>query len=339
METFFYICLFVFWTLFWSFASVLVYRLKSGEWWIFNWRSHCTKCSTQLKMLDLIPVFSWLASKGKCKYCKDKVSSIYIFLEIFTWILFILIWYFLIDHTLIYSMDWFEILKLLFWLSIWFISILYIFYDLLFLEIHEWIMLSWIWIILLWLSAQTLIPWFNLIEILPSWISDFWAWLFAIFLTIVIISILYLIMLKELHEIVDIILLILSGSLVYLFLTHTWYNASDIAIINWLMGVFIFFIFFFIQIIISRWKWMWWWDLRIAIMVWLILWVSFSFPWLMLTYMVWSILWILFIIYSKIKNKWAKLNTQIPFWPFIAIWFFITIFYSSQISDLVNIYL
>ncbi len=339
MDIFFYTCLFIFWTLFWSFASVIIYRLKSGEGWISNWRSHCPKCNTMLNALDLIPVFSWLVNKAKCKYCKEKISGIYPFLEVSTWILFALIWYFLIDYNLIYSLNWLEISKLFFWLLIWFISILYVFYDILFLEIHEWIMLSWIWIILIWLSAQTLIPEFHLINILPAGINDIWVAFSAIFLTIIVISILYLIMLKELHEIVDIILLFISGILIYLFLASSWYNASDIAIMNWLMWVFIFFIFFFIQIVISKWAWMWWGDLRIAIMVWLILWISFSISWLMLTYIAWSIIWIAFIIYSRIKNKWTKLNTQIPFGPFIAIWFFLTIFYSNEINNLISIYL
>jgi hypothetical protein len=66
--------------------------------------------------------------------------------------------------------------------------------------------------------------------------------------------------------------------------------------------------------------------------------MSFTFPWLMITYFVWSILSIAILIHSKIKNKWKKLNTQIPFWPFLAIWFFITVFYSPEISNIMNIY-
>jgi leader peptidase (prepilin peptidase)/N-methyltransferase len=144
METFFYLCLFIFWTLFWSFSSVLIYRLKSWESWIMNWRSHCPKCNNILHSLELIPIFSWIKNLWKCKYCKEKVSAIYPSLEISTWILFTLIWYFLIDFNLIVSLNWFEIFKLIFWLSIWFISIIYIFYDILFLEIHEWVLLTWI---------------------------------------------------------------------------------------------------------------------------------------------------------------------------------------------------
>jgi prepilin signal peptidase PulO-like enzyme (type II secretory pathway) len=338
MEYLFYICLFILGTMLGSFWSVIIYRLKSGEGWISNWRSHCPKCNTMLNALDLIPIVSWAINKAKCKHCKEKVSSIYPLLELSTWLLFTFIWYFLIDYNLIINFNILEITKLLFWLSIWFITILYTYYDILFLEIHEWILLSWIWIIITWLAAQTLINDFTLISILPTWIESIVSWLSAIFITIIIIWILYIIMLKELHEIADIILLAISILILYLFKVQTWINLWDIAILNWLIWVLAIFIFFFIQIIISKWAWMWWWDLRIATMVGLILWISFSFPWLMLTYMAWSIIWISFLIYSKTKNKSTKLNTQIPFWPFLAIWFFLTVFYSTEISNIISIY-
>ncbi len=338
MNYYFYICLFILWTLFGSFWSVLIYRLRSCEWWIFNWRSHCSKCNTILKALDLVPVVSWVMNKARCKYCEEKVSHIYPLLEISTWLLFSFIWYFLIDFNLIINLDLLEITKLVFWLIIWFITILYIYYDILFLEIHEWMLLTWIWIILLWLWAQTLFLDFTLINILPSWIDNLSIWFFSILLTLIIIWILYIIMLKELREIYDILFLLASIWSLYLFNIITWINISEIAILNWLVWVLIIFLFFFLQIIISRWKWMWWGDLRIAIMIWLILGINFSFPWLMLTYLVWSIIWIIVIIHGKIKNSWKKLNTQIPFWPFLAIWFFLTIFYSNQINNIMSNY-
>lgn len=341
MDIFFYICLFIFGTLFWSFWSVVIYRLKSNEWWILNWRSHCLKCNKFLTTLDLIPIFSWLLSKAKCSNCKEKISAVYPILELCTWLLFAAIWYFLIDYNLIFSLNWIEITKLLFWLTIWFISILYTFYDLLFLEIHEWMMLSGIIIIFSIISIQTLIPWFNIIEVLPSWINDInniSLWIWSIITSTIIIFILYMIMIKWFHEIVDILLVSTSVLILYLFKKFTGINLSDIAILNWITWVLAIYIFFFAQIIVSKWAWMGWWDLRIAIMIWLILGISLSFAWLMLTYFVWSIIWIWFIIYNRIKNKWKKLNTQIPFWPFLAIWFFLTIFFNDKISDLMNIY-
>jgi len=326
MENFFYFCLFIFGTLFWSFASVLIYRLKSGESGIMNWRSHCPKCNNILEALELIPIFSWIKNLWKCHYCKEKISNIYPFLELSTWILFSLIWYFLIDYNLIYDLNIIEILKLLFWLSIWFITILYTFYDLLFLEIHDWIMLTWIvfWFFYLWLET------FNNNSIFIS--------ITSIILSLTIISALYIIMIKELKEIWDILIIWAIILWLYLYKIIFWVNLTDIQIFDWLIWSLIIFIFFFLQIILSKWAWMGGWDLRIAIMIWLLLWTSLIFPWLMLTYIIWSIIWITFVIYWKIKNKWTTINAQIPFWPFLALWFFITIFYNNQILNIMSIY-
>ncbi len=339
MEAFFYFCLFVFGTLFGSFWSVVIYRLKSWENGIMWWRSHCQSCNRLLKAVDLIPIVSWVLSKAKCINCKEKISSVYPLLELTTWLVFAFIWYFLIDFNALASFEMMEITKLFFWLSIWFITVLYSFYDILFLEIHEWILLTWIWLIILWLWAQTLFSDFNLISILPSWVESISIWISAIVTTLVILWLLYTIMLKELSEIIDIILLSLSIGALYLFNMFTWINLEDIAILNGLIWVLIIFIFFYLQIVISRWAWLWWGDLRIAIMIWLILWVSYSFPGLMLTYLSGSIIWISFIIYTKLQNSKEWLNSAVPFWPFLAIWFLATIFYSEAISNMISQYL
>ncbi len=326
MENFFYLTLFIFGTLFWSFASVLIYRLKSGEKWILNWRSHCPKCNNTLQAMELIPIFSWLKNLWKCHYCKEKISNIYPLLELSTWILFSLIWYFLIDYNLIYSLNIFEITKLLFWLSIWFITILYTFYDLLFLKIHDWIMLSWIILWFIYLSAET---YFNNSLLISTT---------SIILSLTIIWWLYIIMLKELKEIWDILIILWSIIILYVYKIYFWINLTDISILNWLIWGLSIFIFFFLQIILSKWAWMGGWDLRIAIMIWLLLWTSLIFPWLMITYMIWSIIWIIFVIYWKFKKKWTTINAQIPFWPFLALGFFINIFYAPEILNIMSIY-
>ena len=326
MENFFYLSLFIFWTLFWSFASVLIYRLKSGEKWILNWRSHCPKCNNMLQAVELIPIFSWIKNLWKCHYCKEKISNIYPLLELSTWILFALIWYFLIDFNLILQLNYLEIFKLIFWLSIWFITILYTFYDLIFLEIHDWIMFSWIILSFIYLSAETF---FNNSLLISTT---------SIILSLTIIWWLYIIMLKELKEIWDILILIWIWFSLYIFKIFFQVNLSDISILNWLIWVLSIFLFFFLQIIISKWAWMWWWDLRIAIMIWLLLWTSLIFPALMITYIIWSIIWISYVLYWKIRKKWTTINAQVPFWPFLALWFFITIFYSSEILNIMSIY-
>lgn len=346
MEIFFYTILFIFWILFWSFSSVIIYRLKSWESGILWGRSHCAKCNNILWSLELIPIFSWLKNLWKCKYCKWKISAIYPFLEISTWILFTLIWYFLIDFNLIIALDINEIIKLFFWLFIWFISIIYTFYDILFLEIHDWVMLTSIIISIIIITLQSfwiinIIPYFSNLstEVISNNILEINN---SIWLLIISVIWLYIIMFKELKEIYDIWILIWILILIYLF---NILFTSNISLINFpaidaLIWIYIIFVFFFFQIFVSKWAWMWGWDLRIAILIWLILWYSFSLEWLFATYIVWSFLWVWAIIYSKFRN-WLNttFNSQIPFWPFLSLWFFIVVFSQKTILEIIEKYL
>jgi len=204
----FYLFFFLFGTLFWSFASVIIYRFKSWEKWILTGRSHCADCNKILSSIELIPIVSWVINKWKCRTCKKQVSKLYPLLELSMWLLFALIWYFLIDIELIINGSLQEIIKLIFWLVIAFITIVYIYYDILFLEIHEWILLFWVCFILLFLVGQTLFPSFYIIETLPIGISSVSVWITSIIVSLAIIWWLYTIMLRELHEIVDTLILI-----------------------------------------------------------------------------------------------------------------------------------
>lgn len=72
-----------------SFLNAVIYRLKSGDS-IVKSRSKCTHCQRQLKAKDLVPLFSWLALKGKCRFCNDKISWQYPAVEFITALLFII---------------------------------------------------------------------------------------------------------------------------------------------------------------------------------------------------------------------------------------------------------
>ena len=340
INIFFYLSLFAFGTLFGSFSSVIIYRLKSGEKGIMTGRSHCGSCNKTLRALDLIPVFSWLINKGKCAYCKSKVSSIYPFLELSAGTLFALIWYFLIDFTLILSWDILEITKLVFWCFIGILSIIYIFYDILFLEIHEGIMATWVWITLAALVAQTLIQDFSIIPHLTTsaalYSNEILYW--AIWLTFTILAVLYVIMLKGFDEIIDASLLVLALIWFWVFKIFLGVDVTEIVILNGLIWALAIFIFFFLQIFISKWAWLGGWDLRIAIMIWLALWAVLSFPGMMMTYMIGSVLSLGYLGYEKLRHKNKGLDTQIPFGPFLALWFFTTIFFQEDFLKLMEIY-
>ena len=63
-----------------SFYNVLVDRLPNGQD-IIKARSECGFCHTQLKWYDLIPVFSFLLLKGRCRYCGKRLSYQYLLSE------------------------------------------------------------------------------------------------------------------------------------------------------------------------------------------------------------------------------------------------------------------
>lgn len=66
-----------------SFLNMLGYRLVSDESLLIT-RSFCPSCKHHLAWYDLIPLFSWISLKGKCRYCKTNISWIYPFIELLT---------------------------------------------------------------------------------------------------------------------------------------------------------------------------------------------------------------------------------------------------------------
>lgn len=52
-------------------------------------RSMCPNCKHILSGKDLVPIFSWLQLKGKCRYCKAKISPQYPAVELLTMVLFV----------------------------------------------------------------------------------------------------------------------------------------------------------------------------------------------------------------------------------------------------------
>lgn len=59
-----------------SFLNCLAWRMTHDES-VMHGRSHCTTCGHVLGVKDLVPVFSWLSTKGTCRYCGEKVSARY----------------------------------------------------------------------------------------------------------------------------------------------------------------------------------------------------------------------------------------------------------------------
>jgi len=84
-----------------SFLNVCIYRLPKGENIAYP-PSHCGSCGKRLNALDLVPVFSWLFLRGKCRYCGSAISPRYTAVELLTGITFALLY-----HTFGISLDFF----------------------------------------------------------------------------------------------------------------------------------------------------------------------------------------------------------------------------------------
>lgn len=64
-----------------SFLNCFSWRIVHGES-VIGGRSHCDECGHVLSVRDLVPVFSYLFSHGKCRYCGKKLSSRHLWGEI-----------------------------------------------------------------------------------------------------------------------------------------------------------------------------------------------------------------------------------------------------------------
>ncbi len=79
---------FVFGLLFGSFLNVVILRIPKGESVVFK-SSHCYSCGNSLKPWHNIPLFSWLFLRGKCSFCKAKISIQYPLIELTSGLLFL----------------------------------------------------------------------------------------------------------------------------------------------------------------------------------------------------------------------------------------------------------
>lgn len=66
-----------------SFVNVLADRLPHGENVLWK-RSHCDYCKKTLRWFELIPIFSFLIQRGRCRRCRKKLSIQYPLVELTT---------------------------------------------------------------------------------------------------------------------------------------------------------------------------------------------------------------------------------------------------------------
>ncbi|ABK61819.1 prepilin peptidase [Clostridium novyi] len=79
---------FILGTIIGSFLSVCICRIPAGESIVYP-PSHCSNCKSNIKPYDLIPIVSYVILRGKCRYCKEKISIKSPLMELFTGIMFL----------------------------------------------------------------------------------------------------------------------------------------------------------------------------------------------------------------------------------------------------------
>lgn len=93
----FYTLVFLFGICIGSFLNVVICRLPTGES-LIKTSSHCVKCGQKIKSRDLIPLFSWIFLKGKCRSCGEKISVRYPAVELLNALVYI-ITFFVMDFN------------------------------------------------------------------------------------------------------------------------------------------------------------------------------------------------------------------------------------------------
>ena len=88
-----------------SFVNVLICRIPRKENFV-KVRSHCESCGYELQWFDLIPLFSYICLRGKCRKCKAKISIQHLLIEVLNGLLYVVtFWRFgLSVETLVYCL-------------------------------------------------------------------------------------------------------------------------------------------------------------------------------------------------------------------------------------------
>lgn len=84
-----------------SFMNVVIYRLplmilgeEANERLSLAWPpSHCPACHHRIRFYDNIPVVSWLALRGKCRYCRTRIPVVYPLTEVVTGLWFAVVFF------------------------------------------------------------------------------------------------------------------------------------------------------------------------------------------------------------------------------------------------------
>jgi leader peptidase (prepilin peptidase)/N-methyltransferase len=84
------IIIFIFGSIVGSFLNVCIYRMPQGKSVVWP-GSHCPNCEKKIPWYDNIPFLSYLLLKGRCRFCKKRISIRYLLVELLTALVFVLL--------------------------------------------------------------------------------------------------------------------------------------------------------------------------------------------------------------------------------------------------------
>lgn len=82
-----------------SFLNVCIYRIPQfgtvREAWAGLWSppSRCPRCGRDILLIDNIPIIGWLKLRGRCRFCRRRISVRYPAIELFNALLFVIVYW------------------------------------------------------------------------------------------------------------------------------------------------------------------------------------------------------------------------------------------------------
>ncbi|MDB5225217.1 MAG: Prepilin peptidase [Candidatus Adlerbacteria bacterium] len=101
-----------------SFLNALLFRFNTGRS-VLKGRSACMRCGHELSSLDLVPLLSYLFLRGKCRYCRARISWQYPAVEAMAAVLAVFAY---LQNP--------EPLWFLYWFGVWLVLLFIVVYDL-----------------------------------------------------------------------------------------------------------------------------------------------------------------------------------------------------------------
>ena len=90
LTIFLYIVIFLYGIVIGSFLNVLIFRIPKKENIVQS--SHCMNCGRKLGWRDMVPVFSYIILRGRCRQCGARISIQYPLIEALNGVLYVIVY-------------------------------------------------------------------------------------------------------------------------------------------------------------------------------------------------------------------------------------------------------